>query len=213
MLGASGNNLAEWLREVYIYADTNHGKVGQDIRHKLTTPLLNPNPGPLTPSPPTPNYFSPRIHPRTNQPIPDSRLYDRRELTESEVVLMNLALEAESDEEAFAIFDLDAIELTKEAQSQLLRDQDNHRRTADKLLHNHTTATLAFNTEFDGRKKQDDSFLNTISYSPSSPLSHSLSPPLVSLSSSLCSSLFTILSPSPSSSFSPCLFSSTWHFI
>ena len=163
MLGASGNNLAEWLREVYIYADTNHGKVGQDIRHKLTTPLLNPNPGPLTSPPPTPNYFSPRIHPRTNQPIPDSRLYDRRELTESEAILLNLALEAETDEEALDIFDLDAIELTKEAQSQLLRDQDNHRRTADKLLHNHTTATLAFNTEFDGRKKQDDSFLNTIS--------------------------------------------------
>ena len=74
MLSASGHNFPEWLKEILIYADTHHGKVGQDIRHETSSPLLNPDPGTPTASLPEPNYFSPRIHPRTGQPIPDTRL-------------------------------------------------------------------------------------------------------------------------------------------
>ena len=163
ILGASGNNLAEWLREVYIYADTNHGKVGQDISHKRNTPLLNPDPGTLTPPLPTPDYFSPRIHPRTLQPMINTRLYDRRQLTTEEEALLKAAMDANDEEAGLLIFDLDTIELTPDAQSQLLRDLDNHRRITDKQIQIHTAASLAYNTEFDGRKKQDDAFLNIIS--------------------------------------------------
>jgi hypothetical protein len=162
MLSASGHNFPEWLKEILIYADTHHGKVGQDIRHETSSPLLNPDPGTPTASLPEPNYFSPRIHPRTGQPIPDTRLYDRRELSEAEAILLVRALQANTEEEGLAIFDLDIVELTQESQTQLLRDQDNHRRTSDKQQYQHTKASLAYNTEFDGRKYQDDAFLNVV---------------------------------------------------
>jgi hypothetical protein len=162
MLSASGHNFPEWLKEILIYADTHHGKVGQDIRHETSSPLLNPDPGAPTAPLPEPNYFSPRIHPRTGQPIPGTRLYERRELTEVEDALLALALEAETDEEGIDIFDFDIVELTQESQTQLLRDQDNHRRTSDKQQYQHTKASLAYNTEFDGRKHQDDAFFDVI---------------------------------------------------
>lgn len=73
---ANSANWGSFKRDILSHFRTNFGQIGQDC--------INCDETPYEEAGPMPDYNDPRIHPQTKEPIPNSRKYLQRELTEAE---------------------------------------------------------------------------------------------------------------------------------
>ena len=123
------SNWPTFSRDIKTVFSTNFGQIGSDI--------VNNNDTTYEEAGPQPNYNDPRIHPSSGEPIPDSRKYQQRQMTQQEA--------------ADADFDRETLELTAESEKKLEHDITNWQAKATRCERKHATL-----------KKHDDDALNYV---------------------------------------------------
>ena len=127
LVGSS--NWATFVRDIKNHLSTNCGQIGSDIVNNIDTVFEEAGP--------CPDYNDPRIHPGTGLPIPNSRKYRQRAMTQAE--------EADGD------FDEETLELTAESEKKLDHDISHWQAKATRCEQKHALL-----------KKNDDEALNYV---------------------------------------------------
>ena len=127
LIGSS--NWATFVRDIKTHFSTNFGQIGSDIVNNTDTEFAEAGP--------PPDYNDPRIHPSTGEPIPNSRRYQQRAMTQ--------------DETDDRTFDRETLELTPESEKKLDHDISHWQAKATRCDQKHALL-----------KKHDDDALNYV---------------------------------------------------
>jgi hypothetical protein len=109
LTGAS--NFSSFHKAVKQHCSSNHGKSGQEIISATIIALIHQHPGPA------PHYNDPRLHPRLNTPIPETRKYPQVPPTRTQSADQN--------------FDTETLELTPEGKADYKFDYTTHAKTLE----------------------------------------------------------------------------------